>query len=72
MVSEGYKSVVNIDYSETAILHMNKFNKRKELSYKLMDVCNMSDFEDCSFHSLLDKGTFDAIMCSSGSPTRVE
>ena len=66
MEDDGYQNILNIDYSETLVNYM-KYNRKPDSknTYKLMDVCNMKDIEDCSYSSVFDKGTIDAIMCSN-------
>jgi len=62
MYDEGYKQIVNIDISEWIVKEMAKRSKlkRPQMSYKVMDVMNMS-FEEGSFDAVIEKGTLDAI-----------
>merc|ERR1711957_1005380 len=40
--------------------------------YKQMDVRSMTNFEDKSFDAVIDKGTFDSILCGDGSGPNAE
>jgi ubiquinone/menaquinone biosynthesis C-methylase UbiE len=37
-----------------------------------MDVRSMTTFDDSSFDAVIDKGTFDSIVCGDGSSTNAE
>ena len=59
----GYRDMMNIDLSETAIRQMKSANARDrpDLEFRKMDVTNMGDFSDDTFSCVLDKGTLDAM-----------
>jgi hypothetical protein len=46
--------------------------KYPTLSYKQMDVRQMTAFEDGTFDAVIDKGTFDSILCGDGSGPNAE
>jgi 2-polyprenyl-3-methyl-5-hydroxy-6-metoxy-1,4-benzoquinol methylase len=61
---DEFNDIISIDFSEVAIKKMKSmyphFNNQM---YQIMDVTAMS-FESNSFHIIIDKGTFDAVLCS--------
>ncbi|KAH7913846.1 S-adenosyl-L-methionine-dependent methyltransferase [Hygrophoropsis aurantiaca] len=67
MYDDGYKNIVNIDYSSVVIRHMQERHatSRPEMQWREMDVRNLSEFEDSFFDIAIDKGTMDAMMTSS-------
>jgi len=66
MYDDGYKNIVNVDYSPIVIERMRARNHdRPEMSWLVMDVRNM-EFEDDSFDVAIDKGTMDAMMTTRG------
>ncbi|GMH42413.1 hypothetical protein BSKO_10332 [Bryopsis sp. KO-2023] len=68
MVKDGYKRVVNIDYSSVVIDHMKKLHEgMPELIYRVADSRHMDCFPSQSFETVLDKGTLDAILCGETS-----
>jgi len=62
----GYQYIVNVDYSEKAIEHLE--NEVEERGIEMMcftaDARNMELFQDARFDYIIDKGTFDTIICS--------
>jgi ubiquinone/menaquinone biosynthesis C-methylase UbiE len=64
----GYKNITNLDFSKVVIKQMSELHKSvPELKYLVADCRNMPDVEDCSFDVVLDKGTFDAMICGESS-----
>ncbi|KAK9510037.1 hypothetical protein O3M35_004910 [Rhynocoris fuscipes] len=69
LYDHGYRQIMNIDVSKTAIKHMKSANKeRTEMKYEVMDALNMS-FESETFNVALDKGTLDALMTDDDEET---
>lgn len=68
MYKDGYKNIVNIDFSEVVIENMRKKcgEEMPEMDWLVMDVLDMSQFPDASFDVAIDKGTMDALMCEKG------
>ncbi|KAF9069792.1 S-adenosyl-L-methionine-dependent methyltransferase [Rhodocollybia butyracea] len=63
MYNDGYKNIVNIDYSSVVI---NKMKERHpHMEWHEMDVRDLQ-FEDESFDIAIDKGTMDALMTVKG------
>jgi ubiquinone/menaquinone biosynthesis C-methylase UbiE len=60
MYNDGYNIVVNIDISPVVINAMKE--KHPEMEWLVMDVTNLSAFDNASFDYALDKGTLDAIL----------
>ena len=62
MYDVGYKSLTNIDISETVVTHMNQRNaeRRPNLTFQQVDA-TQTHYEDASYHACLDKGTLDAM-----------
>lgn len=72
MVKDGYTDIVNIDNSTVVIEAMQKkYENMAQLKYLTLDVLDLSSFDNCSFDSVIDKGTLDAIMCVVGGPYNV-
>lgn len=64
MLDDGYQSIINIDTSEVAIARLaDEHSTKPQLSYQVGDVCSMHQFPSGSFSGILDKGTFDSLMC---------
>ncbi|CDP16366.1 unnamed protein product [Coffea canephora] len=69
MVKDGYEDIMNIDISSVAIDMMRrKYEQVPQMKYMKMDVRDMSFFPDDSFHSVIDKGTLDSLMCGNNAP----
>ena len=64
MYEEEYKKITNIDISFTVIKAMAEEYEEKcpEMQFKEMDARSL-EFEDGEFDCVLDKGTFDTILC---------
>lgn len=66
MYDDGYKNIVNIDYSPIVIERMRARNhNRPEMPWLVMDIRNL-EFEEGSFDVAIDKGTMDAMMTTKG------
>ncbi|CAO3645521.1 unnamed protein product [Mucor fragilis] len=66
MYNDGYKNIVNIDYSKTVIEHMKeRCADKPEMSWLEMDIRDLK-FDNESFDAVIDKGTMDALMCDRG------
>ncbi|KAN0088629.1 S-adenosyl-L-methionine-dependent methyltransferase [Tylopilus felleus] len=68
MWEDGYKNIVNVDYSAVVIEQMRARHAELHpgMEWHEMDVRALS-FEDASFDIAIDKGTMDAMMTSSTS-----
>ena len=68
MFDDGFQSINNIDISFTVVKQMQEMYKDKypNMAYKQMDVRSLS-YEDGCFDAVIDKGTFDSILCGDGS-----
>jgi len=67
MWDDGYKNIVNTDYSAVVINQMRRRHEslRPEMQWHEMDVRDLG-FEDGSFDVVIDKGTMDAMMTAKG------
>ena len=67
LYNEGYKHITNIDFSEVCINQMQeRYSDYEGMQYLCMDICKM-DFENERFDVVLDKGTFDSVLCGEGA-----
>lgn len=68
MYEDGYQHITNIDISFTVIKQMQEMYKEKipNLPFKQMDVRSLQ-YDDGTFDAVIDKGTFDSILCGDGS-----
>ncbi|KAJ3556746.1 hypothetical protein NM688_g1855 [Phlebia brevispora] len=66
MYNDGYKNIVNVDYSAILIEKMrNKYADKSEMQWHEMDVRELK-FDSASFDVAIDKGTMDAMMTAKG------
>ncbi|THG95936.1 hypothetical protein EW026_g5790 [Hermanssonia centrifuga] len=67
MYDDGYKHIVNVDYSGILIEKMRKKHEdaRPKMTWHEMDVRRLA-FETGSFDIAIDKGTMDAMMTAKG------
>lgn len=67
MYDDGYKNIVNVDYSSVVIQQMKERHSepRPEMEWHEMDVRALS-FGSDTFDVAIDKGTMDAMMTSKG------
>lgn len=63
MYNDGYKNLVNNDFSPVVIEQMSKrYSEMKTLVWDVMDITKMT-YANESFDTVLDKGTIDALTC---------
>uniref|UniRef100_A0A0W0FXJ9 Methyltransferase domain-containing protein n=1 Tax=Moniliophthora roreri TaxID=221103 RepID=A0A0W0FXJ9_MONRR len=67
MYDDGYKKIINVDYSSVVIEQMRDRHgeKRPEMEWHEMDVRDLH-FEGDSFDVAIDKGTMDAMLAVKG------
>ncbi|KAK0202748.1 S-adenosyl-L-methionine-dependent methyltransferase [Desarmillaria ectypa] len=67
MYDDGYKNIVNVDYSSVVIEQMQKRHgvDRPEMEWRVMDVREL-EFCNDHFDVAIDKGTMDAMMTVKG------
>lgn len=67
MWEDGYKNIVNVDYSPVVIGKMRNRHKdiRPEMTWEVKDVRTLDGLDASSFDVAIDKGTMDAMMTSS-------
>jgi ubiquinone/menaquinone biosynthesis C-methylase UbiE len=61
--------VVNVDISGVVIEQMRRMSNLPGQSWEVADCRSMPQYADSSFGSVLDKGTLDAVLCSSHGQT---
>lgn len=64
----GYENIINIDFSDICISNMIEKHgiKRPSMKWLVMDMTDMSAFENESFDVVIDKATMDALMVDEG------
>lgn len=66
MYDDGYRNIVNVDYSSTVINQMRLRHKTRDtMEWHEMDIRQLK-FQDDTFDVAIDKGTMDAMMTSKG------
>ena len=64
MYDAGYRNIYNIDISPVVIEQMaDRNHHREKMLYYVMDVRDLSKFEDRMFDAAIDKSTIDALLC---------
>ena len=67
LYKEGYKNIINIDFSKVCINQMQvAYSNYETMKYLVMDACDMN-FDNGNFDIVIDKGTLDSILCSDES-----
>ena len=62
MYNDGYRNIVNIDFSSIVINNMKrKCQRLVDMDWMAMDITNMS-FAPCSFDVVVEKATLDALL----------
>ena len=62
MYNDGYRNIVNIDFSSIVINNMKrKCQRLVDMDWMVMDITNMS-FAPCSFDVVVEKATLDALL----------
>lgn len=61
----GYQNITNIDISEVVVNQMaGKYQDLEEMEFNAMDARHLGDIPDECFDIIIDKGLFDAQLCS--------
>ncbi len=64
---DGFKNLINIDYSLPCVQQMTeRYLDYPEMKFILMDCTDMT-FEKSVFDVIIDKGTLDSVLCSEGA-----
>jgi ubiquinone/menaquinone biosynthesis C-methylase UbiE len=72
LIQDGIGLVENIDICETVVRKMeSKYENEPRLIWRVMDCQNL-EYAECSFDSVIEKGTIDALSCGSESSVSVE
>ena len=68
MYDEGYSDIVNIDISLIVVNQMKEQYKGRyeDIINKQMDVREIN-YDDDTFHAVIDKGTFDSVCCGDAA-----
>lgn len=68
MYRDGYKNIVNIDFSAVVIENMKrKCKDLVEMQWMVMDITNIA-FTESSFEVIIEKATLDALMVEERDP----
>jgi len=72
LYNDGFKNLVNTDYSPVVISHMqSKYASLDGVEWIVMDVMDMREFPHASFDVVLEKGTLDALLVGEKDPWRL-
>jgi len=72
LYNDGFKNIVNIDYSSVVISNMQRRHKTlKGIEWVVMDMTDMSDFLPSLFDVVLEKGTLDALLVAEKDPWKL-
>ena len=72
LYNDGFRNIVNIDYSSVVISNMQKRCKALEgVEWIVMDAMDMSAFLPSSFDVVLEKGTLDALLVAEKDPWKL-
>jgi hypothetical protein len=61
MYDDGYTNIVNVHISKVCIKKMRLLHEETPMEWKVADVTDLSDFEDNSFDTFIEKATLDAL-----------
>lgn len=69
MCLDGFKDILNVDYSEKVIEKMKERTQDTfpTLKWLTMDFRDMKILQDCTFNLVFDKGSLDALWSDGGS-----
>ena len=71
LYNDGYKNIVNMDYSPVVISNMQRRHKALGMEWVVMDAMEMSEFPASSFDVVLEKGTLDALLVAEKDPWKL-
>jgi len=68
LYDDGYPNITNIDYSDNVISCMKQRHsaERPTMTWQVMDMTDMSAFDNDTFDCVIDKAAMDAIMTNEG------
>ncbi|KAL7065852.1 hypothetical protein ACR3K2_37030 [Cryptosporidium serpentis] len=72
LYDSGFQNVECMDISLTAVDIMHERLASRGIKCQVSDVLNMVQFLDNEYNIVLDKGTFDTILCSENSYVKVD
>ena len=71
MYNDGFKHIINTDFSQTVIEKMaEKYKHLPEMTWKVMDIRNLT-FPSSSFEVVVEKGTLDALLVHEKDPWNI-
>ncbi|CAM9523140.1 unnamed protein product [Ectocarpus sp. 13 AM-2016] len=72
LYDDGFEEIENVDFSDPVIAEMHRSHSgvRPKMTWTVMDVTDMSGYEDGSFDAVVDKGTLDALMSEDTAEVR--
>lgn len=69
MFADGFRDILNVDYSEIVIEKMkSRYSSLTGLDWKVMDITDLSTLSRESFDVVLEKGTLDALLVAEKDP----
>ncbi|EPR60872.1 methyltransferase, putative [Toxoplasma gondii ME49] len=73
MYADGYRKIVNVDYSNVCISHMQRrCADKEEMTFLHMNALDMKQLDDGDFDLVFDKGTMDCVLCGDNSFDNVQ
>ncbi|CAM9468794.1 unnamed protein product, partial [Laminaria digitata] len=72
LYDDGFEEVENVDFSQPVVAEMCRVHAkaRPRMTWRVMDVTDMTGYEDGSFDAVVDKGTLDALMSEDTADVR--
>ncbi|KAF7459153.1 putative methylase [Cryptosporidium felis] len=72
MYDDGFRIIEAMDISEVAVEIMHERFASRNIKCQVSDVLNMYQYADNEYDVIIDKGTFDSILCGENSHINID